>query len=151
MRDGSSAKQKPLGSLGYRGNHVHMEKGLAQRVCRNPIMKSFSVVPKIAFKILDEIYEETKPNRSALVSRQQISAHSSDNYNQYHPHSIQVSNKAGIMHLGMIYNIIRCKEWVKPVGTIYRDPSGKLWVVESSKLKSYFTYHVYMREKEPFN
>ena len=84
-------------------------------------MKSFLVIPRIALKVLDAIYEETQPDRKALISRQQISSHSSDNYNQYHAHSIQVSNKAGIMHLGMIYNIIQCKEWVKPAGTIYRD------------------------------
>jgi len=118
------------------------KRGMAQRVSRNPVIKAFSIIPTVAFSMLDKIYGETEPERRQLLALQQICSHSSDNYNQYHAHSIQVSNKAGIMHLGMVFNAVRCKEWNKPVGTIYLDPERKLWVVVSSRLASDFVCSV---------
>ena len=123
------------------------KRGMSQRVGRNPVMKAFSIEPRCAFSMLDKIFEETEPDRRQLLALQQICGHSSDNYNQYHAHSIQVSNKAGIMHLGMVFNAVRCKEWNKPDGTIYQDPARKLWVVVWSRLVSDFVCSVSLREK----
>ena len=122
------------------------KRGMAQRVGHNPVMKAFSITPKVAFLMLDQIYEETEPDRRQLMSLQQICSHSSDNYNQYHPHSIQVTNKAGIMHLGMVYNLVRGKERNKPCRTIYQDRRRKLWVVESSQLKGNVVCSVTLRK-----
>ena len=118
------------------------KKGMTQRVSRNPVFKAFSITPRSAFNLLDRIYEETEQDRRQVMSLQQIGSHSSDNYNQYHAHSIQVTNKAGIMHLGMVYNLIRCKEWNKPSGTVYKDPNGRKWIVVKSRLKDCFTCEV---------
>ena len=123
------------------------KRGMAQRVGRNPVMKAFSIGPRFAFSMLDKIYSDTELDRRQLLALQQICSHSSDNYNQYHAHSIQVTNKAGIMHLGMVFNAVRCKEWNKPIGTIYQDKDGKLWVVESSRLSSDFVCSVRLKEK----
>ena len=124
------------------------KRGMAQRVGRNPVLKAFSVHPTTAFSMLDKIFKDTEPERRELLALQQICSHSSDNYNQYHPHSIQVSNKAGIMHLGMVFNAVRCKEWNKPKGTIYQDPQGKTWVVQSSRLVSNFICSVSLTEEK---
>ena len=57
-----------------------------------------------------------------------------DNYQQYHPHLIQVGSKAGIMHISMVFNWVQIKEFLKPPGIQLRDVAGVLWTVTQSSM-----------------
>jgi hypothetical protein len=97
-------------------------------------MKMLSCSIRVAFKYLASIFEDTEDIRRAKIASMPIVFHSLDNYQQYHAHAMQVSNKAGIMHAGMVFNIILPKEYLKPMGTVYSDPNGYRWEVLNSKL-----------------
>ncbi len=78
------------------------QKGMTLRVSRNPVMKSFTCGLDIAFQYLNEMFLSTKPMRRSLLALQKILNHSSDKYNCYHEHGLQVGPKAGVMHTNMV-------------------------------------------------
>ena len=119
-----------------------IKRGVPMRVSRNPIYKAFCCSKDKAFEYVDGIYEATKEIRRKRIDSCPFLIHSSDNYNCYHPHSIQVNAKAGIYHKGMVFNIVLPKEFNKPRGTVYRDPSGCQWRVVTSELKTHWTCEV---------
>jgi len=114
-------------------------KGMQLKLYRNPVLKAFSVGLVTTFEYLDKIYEDTCEVRVAHMQRQPYGYHGSDNYQQWHPLSIQRDNTAGIFHNGMVFNLIKAHEYNKPKGTIYLDPAGKKWEVLSSEMPDYWT------------
>ena len=87
-------------------------------------------VTRIAFKNLNNIYEETKPDRSALpyLSSKYLTKHSIITIGTIHVPFKYQRRPAFCTWEWFILNIIHCKEWANPVGTIHRDPLGKLWL-----------------------
>ena len=114
-------------------------KGMPLRVSRNPVFKAFSCSLRTAFKYLERIYEDTREERDKAIQSQQVLVHGSDNYNQFHPHAIQVGSSGGIMHIGMVYNMMQVKVFLLPVGTVYKDPNGVLWKVINAKMPDAWT------------
>ena len=120
-------------------------KGMQLKVYRNPVFKAFSTGLEVTFKYLDRIYEETLPNRVEAMQNLKHGSHASDNYQQWHPFSLQRDNTAGLMHNGMVFNLVMAREYLKPKGTIYLDPAGKKWEVLSSEMPNHWTCVVTLR------
>ena len=75
-------------------------------------MKPFVCTIKTAFKYLGAICDETEEKRMDLIKSQQIVTHSTDNYNAWHRYDCQVGQKSGVIHLGMVLNIVQIKEFL---------------------------------------
>ena len=93
---------------------------------------------KIAFKHLNKIWSKTKTERDAIIRAQIYMHHSSDNCQEYHAFATQRRNQPGVMHTGMVFNLVQAKEYEKPPGTVMKDPDGNEWVVVSSRLRDYW-------------
>ena len=50
---------------------------------------------------------------------------------------MQRDNTAGVFHNGMVFNLIKAREYNKPNGTMHLDPSSKKWEVLSSEMPNY--------------
>ena len=120
-------------------------KGMQLKLYRNPVLKAFSAGIVTTFKYLDKIYDDTRQVRVAVMQSKQYVSHASDNYQQWHPFSLQRDNTAGLMHNGMVFNLVMAREYLKPKGTIYLDPGGKKWEVLSSEMPDYWTCVVTLR------
>ena len=109
-------------------------------------MKGFICGKRVAFAYLDRIYDKMLPLRMNFIQGLQFCNHTSDNYNAYHVHKVQDAGKPGVMHLSMVYNIVRVKEYLKPPGTLYMDVNGIVWVVVRSALIDQWTCAVTLRQ-----
>ena len=113
-------------------------KGVQMKYHRNTYLKAFTCVVKIAFKHLNKIWSKTKTERDAIIRAQIYMHHSSDNCQEYHAFATQRRNQPGVMHTGMVFNLVQAKEYEKPPGTVMKDPDGNEWVVVSSRLRDYW-------------
>ena len=105
---------------------------------QNSHLKAFSCEEKSAFKHLNKIWKQTKSVRDAVIRAQVYVHHGSDNCQEYHPFATQRQNTPGVMHTGMVFNMVQAKEYVKPPGTVMKDPNDNEWIVTSSSLSDYF-------------
>ena len=105
---------------------------------RNPVLKGFSADLRTTFLHLDEICDKTAESRMELITREVVSHHTSDNYQEYHPFDEPREHKAGIMHTGMVFNIVPAWEFHKSPGTIICDKrTGLLHKVVSCIMNNY--------------
>ncbi len=103
------------------GTMAMFKNGMCLKYYRNPVLKAFSAGLPTTLKYLDEIYESTRETRESMIKQQHIAGHSSDNYQEYHPFKVHREGTPGIMHTGMVYNLVRAREYLKPIGTILRN------------------------------
>ena len=109
-------------------------RGMPANMTRNPVLSSFACKLETALAHVRKIHEATAPVRMKLYRNVPVGIHSSDNFNRYHAHGIQAGPKAGIMHLGMVFNMVIPKQWSKPPGTTlrFRPDQSVFRVVQSS-------------------
>ena len=132
---------------GIVGTMAMFHKGMNLKIYRNPVLKAFSVGVRTAFKHLDEIHAATTEPRMENLKRQAIANHGSDNYQEYHTVATQRENMTGFYHTGMVYNLVRMKEFNKPIGTVICNVDGSEFVVLSSILVDSWTCRVVVRTK----
>jgi len=113
-------------------------KGVQMKYHRNTYLKAFTCGEKTVFKHLNKIWSKTKAERDAIIRAQIYMHHSSDNCQEYHAFATQRRNQPGVMHTGMVFNLMQAKECEKPPGTVMKDPDGNEWVVVSSRLQDYW-------------